>query len=290
GQTTLFEPASSLNLPISIMSQSASGGANPTGEIAEWEEALLLKYEKETLGFYITSHPLTRYQTQLKKMNTTNTEALADLQDGQEVRCCGVISGKRLATTKKGEKMAYLKLEDLAGSVEVILFPDLYATAASHLVSALGGDVPLLIHGILDRGEKGIKIKATRVESISPEGKSPVKALTINLPAIHQTPADFTQLKEILLRHKGPCRVHLRFTLSEDEPESASRTEWRPSSTSGKSDASIQRPVMGQAACQGTTVISLDRTLWVNATEALIAELEEAYGKGTVALQYGERH
>jgi len=290
GQTTLFEPASSLNLPISIRSQSASGGANPPGEMAEWEEALLLKYEKETLGFYITSHPLTRYQTQLKKMNTTSTEALADLQDGQEVKCCGVISGKKLATTKKGEKMAYLKLEDLAGSVEVILFPDLYATAASRLVSALGGDEPLLIHGILDRGEKGIKIKATRVESISLEGKPSVTGLTIDLPAIHQKPEDFIQLKEILLRNKGSCRVHLRFTLSEDEPESASRTELRPSSASGGSDASTQRPVMGQAECQGTTVISLDKPLWVNATEALIAELEEAYGKGTVALQYGERH
>ena len=251
GQTTLFQPATGLYSSVSVQTPQSV----PESEMAEWEEGMLLKYEKETLGFYITGHPLMRYQNYLMNLNTTTTETLSDFQDGQEVKCCGVISAKRLATTKTGKKMAYLKLEDLAGSVEVIVFPDLYATAAPRLVS----DEPLLIHGILDRGEKGTKIKATRVESVTLPPDPSITGLTINLRAAKTTQADLIQLKEILLRHKGSCSVHLKLTLSEDQPGTVS-------------------------------IIALDRSLWVNPTKALLSEIEETFGKGTVVLQQKEKH
>jgi DNA polymerase-3 subunit alpha len=249
GQTTLFEPSSSLHSPIGVTS-THSTRENET----EWDESVLLKYEKEALGFYITGHPLMRYQQHLKNLNMTSTEGLSDLQDGQEVRCCGVISTKRLATTKKGEKMAYLKLEDLAGSVEVIVFPDLYSTAASRLVA----EEPLIIHGILDRGEKGTKIKATRVESLPSHKGPPITGLTIGLPVTNLTRKDLFQLKEILLRHKGACSVRLKLSMVEDHKKQMN-------------------------------MIALDQSLWVDPTETLITELEAAYGKGAVALQYGEQ-
>ncbi len=250
GQTTLFEPASGLYSTVSDKTLDSV----PDAEKAEWDEAILLKYEKETLGFYITSHPLIRYQSYLKTLNTTTTETLSDIEDGQEVKCCGVISTKRLATTKKGDQMAYLKLEDLVGSVEVIVFPDLYATAVTRLVL----DEPLLVHGILDRGEKGIKIKAIRLESLTLPQDPSITGLTIDLRVANITQSDLVRLKEILQRHKGPCSVHLKLMLSEDRPESVS-------------------------------MIALDRTLWVNPTKTLLAELDKAYGKGTVVLQYREK-
>ncbi len=150
--------------------------------------------------------------------------------------------------------MAYLKLEDLVGSVEVIVFPDLYATSAARLVS----DEPLLIHGILDRGEKGIKIKATRVEPLTLPQDPFITGLTIDLRAAHITQSDLIRLKEMLQRHKGPCSVHLKLMLSEERPESVS-------------------------------MIALDRTLWVNPTKSLLAELENAYGQGAVVVQYREK-
>jgi DNA polymerase III subunit alpha len=249
GQASLFQPAAGTDRPAMFPSHPSE----LSKDLPEWDEALLLKYERETLGFYITSHPLMRYQELLQKMGTTSTEALADLQDGKEVRCCGVISSKKQTTTKKGDKMAYFKLEDLAGSVEVIVFPDLYATTASRLGSAFEGDEPLLVHGILDRGEKGIKIKATRIESISTDSQVPAKGLVLDLPKHSLNRDEFMRLKEILSRHRGPCSVHLRLDLPE-----------------------------------GESVIALDSSLTISPTQALLTELEEAYGKKAVVLQYEE--
>lgn len=254
GQITLFEPDSGWS------SASEPGDSHPDSKAEEWDEALLLKFEKEALGFYITSHPLMRYQEHLKTLGAISTESLSDLSDGQEVRCCGIVSARRLMTTKKGDRMAYLKLEDLAGSVEVILFPDLYTTAASILAQALEKDEPLIIQGILDRAEKGTRIKATRVESISFSQGPPIAKLLIQLTAADLTQEDLIRLKEILLRHKGKCPVYLRLNL----------------------------PSAGHTRNGQTATIALARSLSVNPTPILFKELEEAYGKGTVTSHYGD--
>ncbi|MCI0525846.1 MAG: hypothetical protein L0Y56_00130, partial [Nitrospira sp.] len=109
-----------------------------------------------------------------------------------------------------------------------------------------------------DRGEKGIKIKATRVESLTLPQDSSITGLTIDLRAANIAQSDLIRLKEILQRHKGPCSVHLKLMLSEEGEESIS-------------------------------MIALDRSLWVNPTKTLLAELDKAYGKGTVVLQYREK-
>lgn len=66
----------------------------------------------------------------MKKRSATPTEALAAIEEDREVRICGVVVQEKVATTKRGDRMAYLRIEDLTGSVEVIVFPDLYQTSA----------------------------------------------------------------------------------------------------------------------------------------------------------------
>jgi DNA polymerase-3 subunit alpha len=122
--------------------------------VPEWHDKEKLAYEKEVLGFLITGHPLDRYLDDIKRLASSEIANLADQTDGSEVRICGIVCGLKEITTKKGDRMGFVTIEDLSGSVEVTVFSDIYATA----VTLLKSDDPLLIIGKLEKGEKGAKI------------------------------------------------------------------------------------------------------------------------------------
>jgi DNA polymerase-3 subunit alpha len=180
-------------LQMSIFGDSLSEIAPPLPDLPEWEDDRIAALEKETVGFFVTRHPLTRYSAVMKLQGATPTEALAAAEDNQSVKVCGLIVQEKVTTTRKGDKMAYLRLEDLTGSVEVIVFPDLFASAALLLRQG----VPLMIAGTLDRGEAGVKLKATEVIPLRvPEGLepgpadgSPGDSSTLRAPILRGAPA-----------------------------------------------------------------------------------------------------
>ena len=83
-------------------------------------------HEKEVIGFYITGHPLARYERQLRLYAIANTQSLREFQDGEKVSLGGMIFKTRLQTTRKGDRMAFVTLEDVQGQVDVIVFPEVY--------------------------------------------------------------------------------------------------------------------------------------------------------------------
>jgi DNA polymerase-3 subunit alpha len=138
-----------------VVSTNGSRGMRlPT--IPEWHDKEKLAYEKEALGFLITGHPLDRYLDDIKRMASCEIINLSEQTDGGEVRICGIVCGLKEIVTKKGlgERMGFVTIEDLTGSVEVTVFSDIYASA----VNLLKSDDPLLIIGKLEKGEKGAKI------------------------------------------------------------------------------------------------------------------------------------
>ena len=96
-------------------------------DIAEWDHKELLAHEKETLGFYITGHPLLRFAEKLHTVANVDTSSINDKKDRDTVAFGGVVNNIREVTTKKKEVMAYITIEDLRGSVTVICFADLYS-------------------------------------------------------------------------------------------------------------------------------------------------------------------
>ncbi|MFY9268161.1 MAG: DNA polymerase III subunit alpha [Candidatus Manganitrophaceae bacterium] len=167
---------------------SSDGVDAPLPEIPEWDDAQISKLEKEAVGFYITRHPLTPFIEIMKKRSATATEDLAAIEEDREVRICGVVVQEKVATTKRGDRMAYLRVEDLTGSVEVIVFPDLYQSSAPLFQQ----DIPLMINGMLDRGEKGLKLKATLIVpltssvSVSTSDHSP--KVSVSVPTSDHSP------------------------------------------------------------------------------------------------------
>jgi DNA polymerase-3 subunit alpha len=174
-------------------------------EIDEFPENQLVTFEKETIGFYISRHPLSRYQEEIKKYTSEDTSTLSSLPNGSEVKICGLVNGLKEIVTKKGDRMAFLNLEDMKGFVEVILFPDVFKAALPYL---RGGD-PILVRGILDLSEDHTKIKGSEVHPFL-EGSSPsFKTLHLKIPLLSLTSSQLSDLKEIITAHKGFHRVLL---------------------------------------------------------------------------------
>ncbi len=113
----------------------------PLPNVGEFDKQLLLEFEKEVLGFYVSGHPLEEYISLWKNRitNTTNDFYLDDdsqttvVNDGQNAVIGGIISEKKIKYTKNDQVMAFITLEDLAGSVEVIVFPKTYEANAPRL-------------------------------------------------------------------------------------------------------------------------------------------------------------
>ncbi len=132
----------------------SEGGADP--EEAEWDEKELLLYEKEALGFYISGHPLRAYLKGALLREVVPTSRLAALPDKAETAVAGIIAAVRKIKTKGKGLMAALTLDDGEGTVEAVVFPDLYQQAGS----LVRKDTPVLVRGNIDMTDKGIKILA----------------------------------------------------------------------------------------------------------------------------------
>jgi DNA polymerase-3 subunit alpha len=178
-------------------------------DIEEWHENQLLSFEKETLGFYITSHPLARYEEDIKRFTSEDTASVAQIESGREVKVCGVVSTFKEITTRKGERMAFATLEDLKGVIEVILFPDVFLSSRPYLK----GDEPILVRGILDTGEDTPKIKANEVIPFSKIKERSFSRVHIKLTTPGLTGELLERLKSILLGERGRCRVFLHIII-----------------------------------------------------------------------------
>ena len=117
----------------------------------EYEKAELLRLEKESLGLYVSEHPLSAVRDQLRRKTDGTISELERRRDGEIVMVGGIVSSQRTMTTKKGDPMAFVQLEDVTGSVEVVVFNSTYATARDLLVS----DAVLIVKGRVDHKQQG---------------------------------------------------------------------------------------------------------------------------------------
>lgn len=198
GQESLFE--------IDEMLSHGSNGYADLPALEEWPDKELLLREKEALGFYITGHPLSRYAADIKNFATCDSVGLADMPDKAEVRVCGMVAGSKGLITKKGDRMAFVTLEDLAGSVEVVVFPEAFQAAAEYLE----GDDPLMVYGALDAGEDSCKILANEIIPLQMVKERQTSKVKIRLSTPGLTEDHLRQLKHTIMRYSGTCRVELQ--------------------------------------------------------------------------------
>ena len=179
--------------------------------VGEWEEKERLTHERDALGFFITGHPLSRFEWEAKLLATATTAGLSEVNGSRKVRMCGVINALKVQTTRRGDLMARFNLEDLEGVAEVIVFPDCYRDSSETLDS----DEPILLSGTIDPGEEGVVVKAEKIVLLSGAAKKLGRGLLIRLPAGGKSRewmrAHLIDLKEILKDHRGTIPLSLQF-------------------------------------------------------------------------------
>jgi DNA polymerase-3 subunit alpha len=192
---------------LSMLADPSKGLKEDYPDIEEFSENQLIAFEKETIGFYISRHPLSHYREEIKRHTDLDTSALPKLQNGAEVKICGLVSSLKEIITKKGDRMAFLTLEDMKGFVEVILFPEVFKNALPYL---RGGD-PLLVKGILDLSEEHIKIKGLEVRSLAEVAPSAEKSIHLKISLSSLSSPQLEDLKEVIVANRGSSQIFLHF-------------------------------------------------------------------------------
>ncbi len=142
-------------------------GAKKPGDVyppvTEWTSQEALAFEKEALGFYISGHPLDKYERAIKRITSGTIAALKEKAASGEVRLGGVVSALKLRNTKKGDRYGNFNLEDKTGFIEVITWPDTYKKCSE----LLGADDPIFVKGRLEVGEDRMQVIANEVAPLA---------------------------------------------------------------------------------------------------------------------------
>ena len=153
-----------------------------------------LKLEKELLGFYISDHPLRQLSSQVRLLAPVGLGSLEELSDKSRISCVAMVAECRQVTTRKGDRMAVLQLEDLTGSAEAVVFPKSYARLADHLMT----DARLLVWASVDRRDERVQLIVDDCRSIED-----LQLLQVELDASEAGDiAVQHRLRECLTRHR----------------------------------------------------------------------------------------
>jgi DNA polymerase III subunit alpha len=182
----------------------------PAAVVEEWEEADLLKNEKEALGFYITGHPLTKYEKMLRRLGAGRTSDLENAADKEEVVVGGIIRALKKKNVKStGDMMAYVTLEDDEGSVEVIVFPDLYKKANGLLTK----DETVLVKGNIDKDEKGVRVRAREISGLEDAGRQSFRKMELSIEDRGACSGKLPEIREVVDRYPGDVQLYLKIRL-----------------------------------------------------------------------------
>ncbi len=228
-------------------------------DINEYPKKNMLSMEKEMLGLYISGHPLEEYKSELQasvtittaELTPENEEEAQDIErnselDGKRAIMGGIIVSVKQKTTKTNNMMAFVELEDLYGTLEIIVFPKIYDRFKSLLVQ----DTIVLVEGrISQKEEEAAKIIC---DAVRPLKKYAGRKLYIRINT-GQQPDIIEQLKKVLIEYKGAQPVILVDEANKDN---------------GKS-----------------RVMKADSSIWVDINDKLLNELKEVAGSDCVAVK-----
>ena len=196
----------------------------PESGIPEMDEDQRLKNEKEALGFFLTSHPLQPFSREMRRLRLTTLEDARDLYPKAELSTAVlVVSLKEVITKSKGERMAFVGVEDLTGHAEVTFFPRAYAEARELLKSeqplCLRATVDSQVDESRDSDEDGeetsreVKLLGQSVTLLSEACGQSDTPICVQIPAHRLGDEDILALKAILEAHPGTVEAEAMILL-----------------------------------------------------------------------------
>jgi DNA polymerase-3 subunit alpha len=169
--------------------------------------------EKESIGFYITGHPLDEFTRELAWFTDATSASIAESGNKKKVSLAGIPIKHLPKTTRKGDKMGIITLEDLHGSVEVILWPEIYSGAQELLLD----EVPLLVKGEVDAEGSMPKVIASEVFPLAQASQNFQGKVMIHFRTLGLERETLMAVKKILASHKGNIDTRLHFIFPDNK-------------------------------------------------------------------------
>jgi len=243
GQKSLFDMGSE-------MDTTGKGDFGTDINVNQWSEKEMRQAEKESLGFYFSSHPLTAYKEKIKQLSTVFSSEISERAEGEDVVIGGIITNLRQSTTKRGDPMLYITLEDMKGGAECLAF----SKEIKAYQPLLNVDEIVFI-----KGQVGFQsaVPTLRIKEVIAEKdalKRLAKCITIRLDASQFEETKLNQLKEIIKKHCGTCPLFFEISTPE----------------------------------QGITQIRTSSQYFVSATEAFLSQLRELFGPESCKINQAE--
>ncbi|MBK6584241.1 MAG: DNA polymerase III subunit alpha [Pseudomonadales bacterium] len=221
------------NLDVGLMDMFADNAPASTGEdvyaafraAAEWSARERLRGEKETLGLYVTGHPIDDHEAEIAQFARTRIAQLRADQEPQ--RIVGLVVGMRTMKSKRGEDIAFLQLDDRSARVEVSLFSDVYRACREHAVR----DTILVVEGVVsvDDFSGGMRMRANEAYTLVEARRRFARELVLQLGE-DDFAADFTSVLGRLLgggRAREGCAVRVVYSTADASAEISLGDQWR---------------------------------------------------------------
>jgi DNA polymerase-3 subunit alpha len=167
----------------------------------EFEKNELLRLEKETLGLYVSEHPLNAVRDQLRRKTDASLAELERRRDGEIVTVGGIVSAIKQVTTKKGEPMVFVRLDDVIGSAECVVFNSVYASSHELLVA----DAILVVKARIDHKEGETKLIAIEVSTF--EATPERREVLLRIDALRAKAGLIRELAALVKEYPGDAPV-----------------------------------------------------------------------------------
>jgi DNA polymerase-3 subunit alpha len=175
-------------------------------EIPEWPLEQRLAFEKESLGFYVSGHPLDRFAKEVSRFSKKSIAELISDRESMDCQVAGIVTEYKQRRTKKGDLMAVFTLEDLTGAIETVVFPNAYSKFEPYMST----DLPILITGRFEaEEERSCKIIATDLQPLSGISERSAKTLRISACINGLSPDSANILHRLLEKNRGDTGVEL---------------------------------------------------------------------------------
>ncbi len=173
----------------------------PLTEVSPWSENEKLAHEKSVLGFYVSGHPLMKYQMEVNEFANVRIGDLQGFKTGSTAKACGVISTLRKRIDRRGNTMAFVGLEDFSGKAECIVFSDPFAKYQS----LLRPDAMVMVIGKGEVNGDALKIVVNEVHPMERVKQAFTKSVILSIRAEDVKENTIVQLRELFERHPGTC-------------------------------------------------------------------------------------
>jgi DNA polymerase-3 subunit alpha len=188
---------------------------DPTDGLPEapaWSPMEMLTAEKKSLGFYITGHPLDGHLETIGQLGAVTSVELIQQETGSRATMAGLIKDLQLRTTKKGDRFAIFQLEDQAGAVKCVLWPEPYRRNSS----ILADEATILVSGRTEISDEGmITVFAEKVTELTQAVQQKARELIIHFANSQDEAAQCEEVKKLLEGSPGDCDVFIDMSVDE---------------------------------------------------------------------------